>query len=117
MRPTRWAAFLPLVVAVAVAMQTPLSGTGERRDVSPPVLAMSADLRRAARLDLLLQCLGPPDDLGDLLRNLRLPRPVVLPGQVLDHLVGTLGGGLHGDAAGDLFADRGVEEALEQPHF
>ena len=37
--------------------------------------------------------------------------------QLLDQLAGVLGGALHGHHAGDLLADRRVEEALEQPHL
>src|SRR5437016_4911471 len=61
-------------------------------------------------LHTLLQGFCAPDHFGNLLRDLSLAGAVVLPGDGLDHVAGVLGGRLHGHAAGDLLADRGVEE-------
>src|SRR5437660_933922 len=65
----------------------------------------------------LLQRRGPGDDLRQLGRDLRLAGAVVFLAQLADDVVGVVGGGLHRHAAGDLFAHRRVEEALEQPHL
>src|SRR5882724_3707743 len=62
----------------------------------------------------LLQCRRAADDFRNLLRDLRLPRPVVLARQLLDHVARVLGRGLHRDPACDLLADGRVEEAFEQ---
>jgi len=62
---------------------------------------------------VLFQSLGPRDEFGNLLRDVRLPGAVVLLAEALDQVAGVLGGGLHGDAAGDLLAHRRIQETFE----
>jgi hypothetical protein len=52
-------------------------------------------------------------DFGELGGYLALAGAVVLHRQRFHHLVGVVGGALHGDHASDVFAGRGVQETLE----
>ena len=61
-----------------------------------------------------LQRLDATNNLHDFARDLRLACAVVCHRQLANDLVGVLGGRLHGDHAGDLLADRRVQEALEE---
>src|SRR6516225_4274273 len=56
------------------------------------------------------------DYFRDLFSNLGLPRTIVLSRERLDDVPGILSRCLHGDAAGNLFTDCGVEETLEEPN-
>src|SRR5687768_4599970 len=66
---------------------------------------------------LSLECFHPADDFHDLAGDLRLAGPVVRHRELLDHVRSVLGGALHGHHAGDLLADGGVQERLEQLHL
>ncbi len=57
------------------------------------------------------------DDFEDFAGDLVLAGAVVSPREVADHRVGIFRGGLHRHHPGDLLGDRGIEEALEQPHL
>ncbi len=66
---------------------------------------------------VLFQRLSTADDIRQLGRNRRLPGTVVLPGQILDHVVAGVRGGLHRDHSRHLFADGGICETLEEADF
>src|ERR1051326_9231093 len=56
---------------------------------------------------LLLEGLRTAEDLGDLLGDRSLPGPVVSPGQIGDHVLRIVGGGLHRDPPGHLLRSDG----------
>ncbi len=56
------------------------------------------------------QGLGAADDLEDLLRDLRLPHPVHLQRQAVDHVAGVLGGAAHRRHPGAVLRRRGLEQ-------
>src|SRR5438128_303560 len=87
--------------------------TEARRKTKTPLVFLRV-LRASVVDSWLSQSRGAANDLRQLGRDLGLAGAVILLTQLPDDVVGVVGRGFHGDAAGDLFADRRVEEALEQ---
>mmetsp|Transcript_13823 Transcript_13823/g.41773 ORF Transcript_13823/g.41773 Transcript_13823/m.41773 type:complete len:206 (+) Transcript_13823:64-681(+) len=67
-------------------------------------------------LHLLLQSSRSRDNFRELCCDGRLSRSVVGQGQLAEHLLGILGGGLHGRHAGCLLAAVVLEHAVEEHH-
>src|SRR5215207_9479858 len=77
----------------------PPPATFASRKTSNPTARRAPAVAIAFITQLLLQRLGPRNQFADFLRDVRLPRPVVRPRDVLDEVAGVLGRALHGDAA------------------
>src|SRR5262249_59918077 len=98
--------------------------TWPMRPAPPPLVAWSSWVAvistSLAPCDRLGQRVGTPDDLADFLGNLRLAGLVGLAAELLEQIVGVVGGRLHGapprrDLDGGALQQRVVDPVLHVP--